>query len=244
MNKNNLKEIVERAKTSLEIEGFLITKKHKALIERKINNHIPMKQFMNHVREVSQRYEVKKKGVIILNNIGGYTNEEALYQFESYLTLWRLVELELDPLQGKFDFDHLNSIHHYIFQDIYPFAGKIRNNNLTKDHFLFAHAKFIIQEGEKLFKQLKKEKYLQGLPLERFLERLAFYKAELNVLHPYQEGSGRTIREFIRSLSIQAGYQLDWSKINKDDLLRASIKSVYDISDLVKELKKTIISLN
>jgi cell filamentation protein len=58
--------------------------------------------------------------------------------------------------------------------------------------------------------------------------------AELNIIHPFREGNGRTIREFIRQYALELGYKIDWSKVSKDQLLIAMIESVLDKSNLEK----------
>ena len=79
---------------------------------------------------------------------------------------------------------------------------------------------------------MKKENYLAGLSKEALSERLAYYLSELNVLHPYREGNGRTIREFLRELALKNGYVLNIKKVAPKEFLNASIKSIVDTSEL------------
>jgi len=58
--------------------------------------------------------------------------------------------------------------------------------------------------------------------------------AEINMIHPFREGNGRAQREFIRCLALKAGFILDWSKRDKNEILRASIKSITNSSDLAQ----------
>ncbi|WP_301292803.1 Fic family protein [Paenibacillus tyrfis] len=74
--------------------------------------------------------------------------------------------------------------------------------------------------------------------MEEFASRAAHYMAEINILHPFREGNGRTQREFVRQLAANAGYQLDWSKADKSIVLQASIRSAVD----TKELSNVILS--
>ena len=67
-------------------------------------------------------------------------------------------------------------------------------------------------------------------------KRLAYYLSELNVLHPFREGNGRTIREFIRQLAYKNGYILDLTKTTPEEVFYASVKSVYETYDLEKIL--------
>lgn len=56
--------------------------------------------------------------------------------------------------------------------------------------------------------------------------------AELNIIHPFREGNGRAIREFIRELAEQLGYKADWNRVDKENLMDAMIKSVFDTTEL------------
>ena len=161
-------------------------------------------------------------------------DSKLLQKYEAKITAAKLLALRQKGIIGNFDVNHLNAIHMYLFEDIYPFAGKFRNENIAKGVFRFAEWEYIEPELEKLLEQLKKENYLAGLSKEKLAERLAYYLSELNVLHPYREGNGRTTREFIRELALKNGYVLNLSKVKPKDFLNASIKSIADTSDLEK----------
>ena len=126
------------------------------------------------------------------------------------------------------------AIHLFIFGDLYPFAGKFRTENIAKDHFRFAEWEFNEEELNRLTRQLQAEDYLAGLSKEDLAKRLAYYLSELNVLHPFREGNGRTIREFIRQLALRNGYLFNLTKISAQDMLEASIESIIDDSKLAK----------
>ena len=167
-------------------------------------------------------------------------NEELLTEAELLFTTQRLLELQATPVLGSYDLDHLKKIHYYIFQDIYTFAGKTREEDVSKGNTLFAHWQYLDENANQIFKKLGTEGFLMSTDAERFSLRAAFYMSELNILHPFREGNGRTIREFIRCLANKSGYILNWNDINKDTLLQASIRSVYDIEPLAKCIRKTI----
>ena len=79
---------------------------------------------------------------------------------------------------------------------------------------------------------LKKKNYLEGLDKKELAIKLAYYLAELNVLHPFREGNGRTNREFIRQLALKNGYKLDLKKVKAEQILEASIESIVDTKKL------------
>ena len=172
-----------------------------------------------------------KNSNVLINKLDIH-EEKVLQKFEAKITAAKLLALRKKGIIGNFDVQHLIDIHIFLFEDIYPFAGKFRNENIAKGVFRFAEFEYIEPELEKLLNELKSENYLEGLSKEDLTQRLAYYLSELNVLHPFREGNGRTIREFIRELALKNGYVLNLSNVSPSDFLRASIKSIVDTTDL------------
>lgn len=157
---------------------------------------------------------------------------DELFKIENDITIYKLFILRQKGITGNFDVAHFVSIHKFIFEDIYPFAGLYRSENIAKDNFMFANWEFIEDNMNSIFGELKRENYLKGLTKEEFAKRLTYYMSELNVLHPFREGNGRTTREFIRQLALKNGYNLDLSRFKAEDILNASIESVVDVNNL------------
>lgn len=157
---------------------------------------------------------------------------DELFKIENDITIYKLFILRQKGITGNFDVAHFVSIHKFIFEDIYPFAGLYRSENIAKDNFMFANWEFIEDNMNSIFGELKRENYLKGLTKEEFAKRLTYYMSELNVLHPFREGNGRTTREFIRQLALKNRYNLDLSRFKAEDILNASIESVVDVDNL------------
>ena len=170
-------------------------------------------------------------------------DSKVLQKYEAKITAAKLLALMQKGIIGNFDVNHINAIHKYLFEDIYPFAGKLRTENIAKGVFRFAEWEYIEPELERLLNELKQENYLDNLSKEKLAERLAYYLSELNVLHPYREGNGRTIREFIRELALKNGYILDLRKVLPKDFLNACIKSIVDTSDLTNLIHECLIEV-
>lgn len=153
-------------------------------------------------------------------------DQTILTQIETDITLNRIAELSVSPINGRFSLNHLLNIHKYIFDDIYPFAGKTRNENIYKGNTQFCNCEYIYENFNKLYDLLKKEDYLRRLPIYDFAERLGYYLSELNMIHPFREGNGRTIREYIRCLALYNNHIINWERIDKDYLNEATIVSV------------------
>ena len=155
-----------------------------------------------------------------------------LQKYEAKITAAKLLSLRQKGIIGNFDVKHVKDIHFYLFEDIYPFAGKFRTENIGKGVFRFAEWQYIEPELIKLLKKLEAENYLSNLNKNNMAQRLAYYMAELNVLHPFREGNGRTIREFIRELALKNNYILNLMNVDPAHFLDASIKSIVETNDL------------
>ena len=88
-----------------------------------------------------------------------------------------------------------------------------------------------------LLLRLKEEDFLEKMSYEAFIERSAYYFAELNYIHPFREGNGRAIREFMRLLFLHNGFDVSWNGVPNDVLLHAMEESVYDTNSLQSVLK-------
>lgn len=166
---------------------------------------------------------------------------DELFKIENDITIYKLFILRQKGITGNFDVLHFVSIHKFIFEDIYPFAGLYRTENIAKDNFMFANWEFIEENMNSIFGELKREDYLKGLTKEEFAKRLTYYMSELNVLHPFREGNGRTTREFIRQLALKNGYNLDLSRFKAEDILNASIESVVEVDNLEEIIFNSLI---
>ena len=155
----------------------------------------------------------------VLKNKLNILDWELLKEAEVSFTTQRILELVENPIKGKFTISHLQNIHKYIFQDLYGFAGKIRKEDIFKGGTMFCKWENIKENLVAVLANLKKEHYLVGLDEEAFCIRAAYYLSEINLIHPFRDGNGRAIRELIRFVAINAGYDIDWSKIMTDELL-------------------------
>ena len=174
------------------------------------------------------------KDVDVFKNKLGIKDAELLKEAEGEITFRKVYELTYYPVNGNFSISHLLNIHKFIFGDLYYFAGKIRHEDISKGQTKFYSSQYINENLKKLFEELKADKLLKGLEENTFFEKLAHYMAELNIIHPFREGNGRTIREFIRELGLKNGYSIDWSRVSKEELLNASIDSIHDTTNLKK----------
>lgn len=180
-------------------------------------------------------------GTDTLKNKLDIKDPQVLSNVERTLTAQRQVELMLNPIKGSFDLKHLQEIHKHLFQDVYEFAGKVRTEDIAKDNFMFAPSRFIEPAAQDLFKNLQRENF-KDIPAEKVAERTAYHMAEINVLHPFREGNGRSQREFARTFLLSKGYEIDWSRVDTDRLLQASIRSVSNHQELGKVIDQCLVN--
>lgn len=162
----------------------------------------------------------------ILRNLPGYTNQEKLDRFEAAEAAAALVRLQADPVRGEFDIAHLKEIHSRIFEYVYPWAGELRQVNMSRSaSYPFAMVQFMENSLNRTFAELAAEGHLRGLDADAFASRAAYYLGELNSIHPFREGNGRTQREFIRELAVEAGYRINWIRVTREQMYDASVES-------------------
>ena len=160
-------------------------------------------------------------GTDVLRNKAEITDANELDTYEGELSTLRSIEILENPIAGQFDLAHLQRIHLALFQDVYEWAGKIRTVDISRGNSRFANVRFIESAANELFNQLARENWLKELDASTLSAGLAHYLSEINALHPFREGNGRAQRIFISHLSQAAGYQLDYSDLEQEQIYKA-----------------------
>ncbi|HEM5311110.1 TPA: Fic family protein [Streptococcus suis] len=155
---------------------------------------------------------------MVLENKLGIENSAELARLEEQISkkkaallfeTGQLFQLEVGTFAG------LAQIHQALFEDIYDFAGKIRDVNIAKDNFQFAPRIFLEQSLA----------YIDKLPHETFDEIVEKY-ADMNIAHPFREGNGRSMRIWLDSMfRASLGKVVDWNSVDKDEYFNAMIRS-------------------
>jgi cell filamentation protein len=153
-------------------------------------------------------------GTNVLRNRLGIRQAADLTAREATLSVIRIAQLELRFIPGGYDLAHLQAAHRYIFGDIYPWAGEFRTVRIAKDGDLFALPEHIGPYLTTLFTDLAREGFLHGLDREQFAKRLTYYYAEINAVHPFREGNGRTQGAFLGQIAKAAGYPIAWARLD------------------------------
>jgi cell filamentation protein len=159
-------------------------------------------------------------GTAVLKNKLDLTDADELDAFEAEVSDVRADE-ELPA--GNLDFTHFKAVHGHLFQDVYDWAGEIRTVRMSKGGNPFCFPENIEDQANKLFAQLKKDRFLTGLEPQTFAEEAAHFLSELNVIHAFREGNGRTQLSFFLLLADQAGHPIDLQDLDPDAFLNAMI---------------------
>lgn len=169
--------------------------------------------------------------------------EEKLKAVESAITFAKTSELEQNPLNGNFDFEHYKSIHRFLFEDLYDWAGKIRTVNISKKGTVFTDYRKIEDTAERCFKRLKDLDYLRTMNFNNFIDNLVDFYCATNILHPFREGNGRTQRIFISQLIRFNGYDINFSNIDPDELMISTIQAANGVQDnLISLFKNSVVA--
>ncbi|QAR44561.1 putative adenosine monophosphate-protein transferase Fic [Kosakonia cowanii] len=159
-------------------------------------------------------------GLKVMRNRLGIRNAKGLEKEAYQFTALRAATLELGPIARGLP--HLCAIHRHLYQDVFDWAGQIREVDIYEGDTRFCHFEYIEKEGNALMQQLEDEEWLVGLEKEAFIARLAHYYCEINVLHPFRLGNGIAQRIFFEQLALHAGFSLDWRDIDPDDWRNAN----------------------
>lgn len=172
-----------------------------------------------------------------LKNRFGLSNPEWLEEAEVHFSKMRNAELEKKPIEGNYDLEHLQKIHHHLFQDMYEWAGQVRTVDISKGNSHFCRTEFIAPAAAKVFKDIAADMdKLKGCNKLEFCERVGHHLGEINALHPFREGNGRAQRAFITQLAQECGREIDWSIVSQKKMIEASIEANIGNSNKMTDL--------
>ncbi|WP_205781293.1 Fic family protein [Microbacterium sp. Gd 4-13] len=182
----------------------------------------------------------------VLRNRLGLTDSAMLDRAEAQLVEARRAQMVTRPIGIAGDLRQLQAIHGQLFQDVYEWAGQLRTVDMRKGSDPAAEFFMPVSRLETgagfAFAELREDKMLRGMDRDRFVERLAHHYDQVNYLHPFREGNGRTQRIFWTQISAAAGYDLDWSKVTGAENDRASRAAMetQDLSGLRKIFDRSV----
>lgn len=152
----------------------------------------------------------------ILRNLVGADTRDALSAAEGDLVFARLVQLTERPPAGTGDLVELQAIHRQLFQDVFEWAGELRTVDMRKREEgaePFLPVQMIERAASFAARELHADDNLRGMSRDRFIDRLAYHYDAFNYIHPFREGNGRTQRVMWNRIALDAGWQLDWQRV-------------------------------
>ena len=162
-------------------------------------------------------------GTGIFRNKLGLRDQGDLDRAERGLVSQRILE---GVPRGRFDLAHLRAIHRHLFQDVYDWAGEVRTVNISKatSHFLdHRRIGFGTAAVHRLAEALGVAREIAGTEMA---VRLARIVGDLNFVHPFREGNGRTQLQYARLLAERAGLRLEASRLSGPEWTAASIEAM------------------
>ena len=183
-------------------------------------------------------------GTEVLINKFNIKNSEELVEVERRLTSLKYQDIREGKIKinKTFDYEHLKSLHKELFKDLYDWAGKERAVDISKSNTLFCRAMFIEEEARRIFNNLKKDNFFKDIKdKSEFSKKLGQLFLDINMLHPFREGNGRSQRLFIGDLAIENGYYLEWNNIPKEEMIQMSKNdNVKEVAKIFKENLKEV----
>ncbi|TPI38896.1 adenosine monophosphate-protein transferase [Mesorhizobium sp. B3-1-6] len=161
-------------------------------------------------------------GTTVLRNKLNIEDQAELDEFELALFLTRADE---NMPVGRLDYEHYKVVHHHLFQDIYEWAGEVRTIRIGKGGNWFCYPEYIDQEMRRIFEGLTDADHFRGLAIEDFAVGAAHVLAEINAVHPFREGNGRTQLTFLVMLIENAGFSFNADMLERERVLDAMIES-------------------
>jgi len=150
-------------------------------------------------------------GTRVLRNRLGIKNGKKLDLAEREMVIQRMRE---GLPEGKFDLAHLQAIHRHLFQDIYEWAGELRAVEINKAGQQFQFRQYIRTGMADVHRRLVQSKFLRRLSRHNFAQAVAVIIGDVNYIHPFREGNGRTQVQYLKQLAAQAGHDLDLTRID------------------------------
>lgn len=173
----------------------------------------------------------------VLHNKFGIQDAAQLRGVEYQLTRIRALELQMEPIPGKFDLDHLKAIHKHLFQDVYEWAGKEREINVSKKSLtepgwktVFTDKGSIAEQAGRAAQVTRSYGGLQNMNSEVFAESITQVYTAWNEAHPFPEGNGRALNTMLTQLAKETGHEIDFRRMPGDFWLDAAEKSLQRVN--------------
>ena len=156
---------------------------------------------------------------VVLKNKLDLRDAESLDRFERRAASQRAAQ-GIPP--GRFDLAHLRGIHRHLFQDVYDWAGELRTVEISKGGNQFQFRQYITTGMADVHRRIVAAGYLKGLSARAFADKAGEIIGDINYVHPFREGNGRTQALYLEALARQASHPIDLTRIVREQWMEAS----------------------
>lgn len=176
---------------------------------------------------VDDKYTYPGSGGVLVNHYN-IRDAEQLDKALNAVASVRWAAMSREPLPEQFDVAQLQAIHRRLFDEIYPFAGQLRDVDAQAvgTGIPYSRPEFIPAQARSIDDGLRRDNYLREMPHDKFVDRLAYHWGELTALHPMRDGNTRSQSAFVTQLAAAAGYRIDWDRVDVDELRTVRLHAV------------------
>mgnify|MGYP001352239237 CR=1 FL=1 len=176
---------------------------------------------------VDDKYTYTGSGGVLVNHYN-IRDADQLDKAVNAIASVRWAAMSREPLPERFDVAQLQAIHRRLFDEIYPFAGQLRDVDAQAvgTGIPYSRPEFIAAQARSIDEGLRRDNYLRGMPHDQFVDRLAYHWGELTALHPMRDGNTRSQSAFVTQLAAAAGYRIDWERVDVDELRTVRLHAV------------------
>lgn len=177
---------------------------------------------------------------ILINKLNLRTQDELDFA-EKRIVLANQIRIEKEQPFCNVDFEYYKRLHRQLFQTLYDWAGTVRTIDISKKGTAFCRASEIEYLGTMQFQRLSNMNYFKKMNDINLIDELSDFYNNLNMLHPFREGNGRTQRLFLTLLLRNIGYNVDFSRCDRDLLMIATIQAANGDLTMLKNVMKDLL---
>lgn len=181
-------------------------------------------------------------GTTVMINKLGLKSQTALDEVEAVAVTLHSAEIEGEGFDAPFTFDFYCNLHKRLFGDLYEWAGELRTVDLSKKGTFFYPAESLRRFGNAKFERLQELDEFRGLSRSQLIDEITDFYHELNMLHPFREGNGRTQRVFFTLLLRRLGYSISFAECDTDELMMATIYAARGVTTYLHGFFEKIIT--
>ncbi len=174
-------------------------------------------------------------GTSVLRNLLDIRDAKALESYEVEIS--RLRSWERLP-EGNFDAAHFSAVHRHLFGDVYEWAGEYRTVRIAKGGTMFCYPENISAQMDAILGGIEGGAGFRDVTADEFVTQLAGFLAEVNAIHPFREGNGRTQLAFAGLIGAAFGQPLQLRRVSQRTFPPAMVASFAgDLGPLISELR-------